>query len=284
MKKCAILVCFTLLFIGSTGSALANPARLGDDLKLTIPAGDFNGGCLRLVFDLFENPGDAGNINWKLSLNESGLSQDCGPQSTEVRSDDLGVGIPFLEFNGGFYSLELDHDPAIQDDSGLVWKLASGAVADAPFNITTSAFDYGKFIPAQYSWFGANVSPALTWGQIPDGTRSLVLIMDDPDAPGGVWTHWVVYDIPAGVTRLEEGAGGAAGLPAGARHGVNTSGSSAYDGPGPPPGPAHRYFFKLYALGAPNLNPAGDSVDDIRTAMEGNIIAVTEFMGLYAAD
>ncbi len=284
MRKMSILVCFTLLFIVPSGGALSNPARLGDDFKLTIPAGDFNGACLRLVFDLFENPKDAGNINWKLALDESGVSQDCGSQSTEIRSDDVSIGIPFLEFNGGFYSVELNHAPAIQDDSGLVWKLTSGAVVGAPFNVTTNAFDYGKFIPETFSWYGPNVSPALAWGQAPDGTKSLVLIMDDPDAPGGVWTHWVVYDIPAGVSQLAEGAGGAAGLPSGARHGVNTSGNNAYDGPGPPPGPAHRYFFKLFALSVSNLNPGGASVEDIRAAMEGNILAVTEIMGLYAAD
>ncbi|MCP4692739.1 MAG: hypothetical protein GY859_32155, partial [Desulfobacterales bacterium] len=133
MRKVTILVCSILLLVGSAGGALANPARLGDGFKLTIPAGDFNGGCLRLVFDSFENPRDTGNINWKLVLDESGFSQDCVPQSADIRSDDLGIDIPFIEFGGSFYTVALNHDPAIQDDSGLVWKLASGAAVGAPF-------------------------------------------------------------------------------------------------------------------------------------------------------
>jgi Raf kinase inhibitor-like YbhB/YbcL family protein len=106
--------------------------------------------------------------------------------------------------------------------------------------------------------------------------------MDDPDAPRGTWDHWIVYDIPAGTTSLAEnsGASGGAGLPLGAKHGINSWGNNYYQGPSPPSG-THRYYFKLYALSVSELNPSGITRAAIEAAMSDKILGQVELMGTY---
>jgi len=147
--------------------------------------------------------------------------------------------------------------------------------------VTSTAFRNGEVIPKKYTGDGADVSPPLKWTEPPEGTKSFALICDDPDAPMGTWVHWVIYNLPAGVRELPEGVPAQKDLPNGARQGVNDFRKIGYNGPAPPRGSAHRYFFKLYALSSvPNL-PAGASKKDLLKAMEGQILGQSQLMGKY---
>ena len=113
--------------------------------------------------------------------------------------------------------------------------------------------------------------------------------MDDPDAPGGTWDHWIIYDIPAAITSFDENAGaeGDANLPSGAKHGTNswTTDNSYYRGPSPPEGTGtHHYYFRLYALSVSELNPADTGKAGVEAAMEGRKLDQTEFIGTYTRD
>ena len=119
--------------------------------------------------------------------------------------------------------------------------------AKVAMDLTSSAFEDADAIPARYTCDGLDVSPPLSWGSVADGTRALALIADDPDAPGGTFVHWVIYDLPPDTRRLPEDVPDQQTLPSGAGQGVNGAGSIGYMGPCPPSG-THRYFFKLYAL------------------------------------
>ena len=141
--------------------------------------------------------------------------------------------------------------------------------------LTSAAFDGGGTIPRKYSCDGENVSPPLSWSGIPDGTQSLALIVDDPDAPGRTYVHWVLFNIPPGQDGLPEGVQNA-GV-----GGKNNANKTVYSGPCPPRGSTHRYFFRLYALDTQlNLSP-GATKADLLQAMEGHILAQGELMGKY---
>jgi Raf kinase inhibitor-like YbhB/YbcL family protein len=150
--------------------------------------------------------------------------------------------------------------------------------------ITSSAFTHQGAIPSQYTCEGKDISPPLGWSGVPPGTKSLALIMDDPDAPDPAapkrtWVHWVLYDIPPTATRLEEGVKSSA-LPPGTREGTNDWNRVGYGGPCPPIG-RHRYFHKLYALDTvlPDLGPVRKP--DLEKAMEGHVLAKAELMATY---
>ncbi len=149
-----------------------------------------------------------------------------------------------------------------------------------PFELTSSVFDSGEKIPTKYTCDGQDISPPLQWKDAPEGTRSLALICDDPDAPVGNWVHWVLYDLPASTLGLPEGVPPDAEVPNGGRHGRNSWGRSDYGGPCPPGG-THRYFFKLYALDAELGLDAGASKEELLAAMDGHVLASTETMALY---
>lgn len=151
------------------------------------------------------------------------------------------------------------------------------------FAITSTVLQPGQPIPRQYTADGANVSPPLEIANVPAGTKELVLIVDDPDAPAGTWDHWLLYRIPADQRSLPEGlsAGRSGAHPANMLEGVNSWGKPGYEGPEPPAGKPHRYYFKLYALSAPLGAPAGLTKKDLVKAMEGKILAGTELMGTY---
>jgi Raf kinase inhibitor-like YbhB/YbcL family protein len=162
--------------------------------------------------------------------------------------------------------------------------LASGGTA-MPFELTSPAFTNGGEIPPRFTCEGDDVSPALRWRDTPAGTRSLVLIVDDPDAPDPAapkmtWVHWVLYNLPPGSTGLPEGAGSGEALPEGARSGRNDWKRADYGGPCPPIG-RHRYFHKLYALDR-ELSLAGQpSKQDVEAVMHGHVLATAELIGTY---
>jgi Raf kinase inhibitor-like YbhB/YbcL family protein len=147
--------------------------------------------------------------------------------------------------------------------------------------LTTNAFSPGGTIPKKFTCDGPDVSPPLSWSELPAGTHSFALIMDDPDAPVGTWVHWVLYDLPATARELAEDIPKRDELPNGARQGRNDFRRTGYGGPCPPPGPAHRYFFKLYALDAKVNLKAGATKADVEKAMKGHIRAQAELMGRY---
>ncbi len=147
--------------------------------------------------------------------------------------------------------------------------------------LTTSAFEPGSDIPARFTCDGRDVSPALTWTAPPDGTESFALIVDDPDAPRKTWVHWVLYDLPATARGLPEAVARDGALPSGARQGRNDFGHVGYGGPCPPPGPAHRYCFTLYALDTKLPLPAGATRAHLDRAMRGHVLAHAELTGRY---
>jgi Raf kinase inhibitor-like YbhB/YbcL family protein len=141
--------------------------------------------------------------------------------------------------------------------------------------ITSPAFPHDGMIPSKFTCDGADVSPPLSIVNIPEKTRSLALIVDDPDAPVGTWVHWVVWNIAAGTKKIPE-----ASVSPGAIQGTNDFGKQRYGGPCPPSG-THRYFFKLYALDAPLVLKSGATKVQIEEAMKGHVLAQTELIGLY---
>ncbi len=146
--------------------------------------------------------------------------------------------------------------------------------------ILSPAFQHEGMIPDKFSCKGKDISPMLKWENAPAGTKSFVLVCDDPDAPMGTWDHWLLFNIPASVTELPEGVPAQAELPNGARHGKNSWGRKDYGGPCPPGG-THRYFFKFYALDTLlDLKP-GASKKELLKAMQGHILAQTELMGKF---
>jgi len=147
------------------------------------------------------------------------------------------------------------------------------------FPVSSPAFQQAQSIPFGYSCEGINLSPALTWGPLPDGTRSVVLIMDDPDAPVGLFVHWVLYNLQPEVSSLAEGTG--SGDHAQGTAGKNSYGRNRYDGPCPPPGKAHRYFFTVYATDLEPDLPAGLTAAQVRAKIDGHILAQSSLMGLY---
>ena len=152
--------------------------------------------------------------------------------------------------------------------------------ASMTFQLTSSAFTQGNSIPPVYTCTGRNISPPLAWSDPPAGTQSFALILDDPDAPGGTFTHWVLYNLPASTLSLAENVPATAQLPDGSLQGKNSFGKSGYGGPCPPSG-THRYFFKLYSLDSWLGLPSGASVSQLQQAMQGHILAGIELMGTY---
>ncbi len=142
--------------------------------------------------------------------------------------------------------------------------------------VTSPAFADGQPIPQKYSCDGENVSPPLEWHGIPDSAKSIALICDDPDAPSGTFTHWVLYDIPAAATRLSEGAADTG------KAGLNSFGKIGYGGPCPPPrDAAHRYVFRVYALDVASVGKPGLAGSDLSAAIEGHVLAEGELVGRY---
>ncbi len=148
-------------------------------------------------------------------------------------------------------------------------------------NLTSPAFTQGQPIPVKFSCKGADVSPTLAWDEPPAGTKSLALVMDDPDAPMGTWVHWVLFNIPTTAHEWPENTPTDANLPNGAVQGLTSARSVGYHGPCPPSG-THRYFFKLYALDIKlDLTSKADK-QALLNAMQGHILAQGELMGTFS--
>jgi len=148
----------------------------------------------------------------------------------------------------------------------------------AEFTLGSSAFEADQQIPARYACDGEDVSPPLVWKGAPAVTKSFALILDDPDAPGGVFTHWTLYNLPSSVSELVEGAASEAALET--QQGKTSWGKAGYGGPCPPSG-VHHYIFTLYAVDSLLDLPAGASKKQLLSALEGHILAQTELTGLY---
>jgi hypothetical protein len=154
--------------------------------------------------------------------------------------------------------------------------------SEMEFILTSEDILEGEPIPSKYACNGDDISPPLAWSGAPDKTNSFVLIMDDPEAPVGLWIHWVLFNIPGNATVLDLGLPADAELPDGSQQGTNSWGRVGYGGPCPPSG-VHRYFFKLYALDAPLALDESATKEDVLAAMEGHILTETELMGTYSA-
>lgn len=149
------------------------------------------------------------------------------------------------------------------------------------FALKTTVFAEGGAIPKKYTCDGADVSPGLQWHDAPAGTQSFALIADDPDAPAGTWTHWIIWNIPGTATALPEGIPKVGESGDGTLQGRNDFKRIGYGGPCPPPGKPHRYFFRLYALGAKLDAKAGAGRDELERAIKKHMLAETELMGTY---
>lgn len=147
--------------------------------------------------------------------------------------------------------------------------------------LKSSAFENGGMIPKKYTCDGDDMSPPLSWSQVPEETQSFAIICDDPDAPMGTWVHWVAYNIPPEVNGLKENITPERKMKSGGIQGMNDLKKIGYGGPCPPGG-VHRYFFKIYALDTKlDLEP-GATKSQLLIAMEGHIIAKGDLMGKYS--
>ncbi len=142
--------------------------------------------------------------------------------------------------------------------------------------LSSDVFEDNQFIPGQYSYKGGNINPPLSINNIPEKTKSLALIVEDPDAPAGVLAHWLVWNIPAETSRVDENS-----VPPGSIQGLNAFGHNRYDGPYPPSG-THRYFFKIYALDIALTLDKNSKKVDLENAIGGHILSEASIIGLYS--
>lgn len=148
-------------------------------------------------------------------------------------------------------------------------------------SVSSSAFGEGESIPKKFACNGQNISPPLTWRNVPQGTKAFALIVDDPDAPSGTFTHWLIFNIPSETHELSAAIPSQGKLPSGALQGKNDFGEIGYDGPCPPSGPAHHYRFTVYALDKSLDLKAGATREQVINAMEGNVLARGRLTGTY---
>jgi Raf kinase inhibitor-like YbhB/YbcL family protein len=156
-----------------------------------------------------------------------------------------------------------------------VSTVSSKEVMMGKLHISSSAFEHNGNIPVKYTCDGKDINPPLTIKDIPSEAKSLVLIVDDPDAPMGTWVHWVVWNIDPQIQEIEEDS-----VPGGAQQGLNDFRKHDYGGPCPPSG-THRYFFKLYALSSSLDLPSSSKKADVEKAMKGHMISESQIIGLY---
>ncbi len=147
--------------------------------------------------------------------------------------------------------------------------------------IQSSAFNNGSYIPSKYTCDESNISPPLNWTTDVKGIKTFALIVEDPDAPSGTFTHWIVFNIPINVKDLTENTTPTKNNPSGALMGTNSAGRIGYMGPCPPSG-THRYFFRIYGLDKVLHLEAGAEKDVLLKAMKGHILAEGELMGKYS--
>ncbi|MDD4957541.1 MAG: YbhB/YbcL family Raf kinase inhibitor-like protein [Candidatus Omnitrophica bacterium] len=152
----------------------------------------------------------------------------------------------------------------------VLFFFASGNVS--ALELRSSDIGEGRVVPLEFTGMGADISPELSWDDVPAGTESFAIIVNDPDAPLGTWTHWVVYDIPPDVRLMKRDGPGPVGPEGAPVLGVNSWGRAGYGGPMPPKGSEHRYVFTVYALDK-KLSEPGMSERELLNAMDGHILA-----------
>jgi len=160
--------------------------------------------------------------------------------------------------------------------------IGSAGAGSSALKIESIAFSANGPIPVAYTCSGDDKSPALAWSGVPTATQTLALIVRDPDAPSGSYVHWVIYNMPANLTGLPGGLPTTPTLDIGAVQGVSGRGTSGYHGPCPPPGPAHHYHFRLYALDEKLNLAAGANADAVEQAINGHVLASAELVGTFA--
>jgi len=151
----------------------------------------------------------------------------------------------------------------------------------APLIISSPSFETGETIPPRQTCIGEDVSPPLNWTGGLDKVVSYAIICEDPDAPGGTWIHWVIFDIPMQTTSLPEGVSDTPQLEDGSKQGINDFKKLGYGGPCPPPGKPHRYYFRLYGLDQLTGLEPGSTADELKDRMRGHIVAQGELMGVF---
>ena len=171
----------------------------------------------------------------------------------------------------------------------LSWWWGALALAEQPaagtkpvtMKLSSSAFASGGAIPVKYTCEGENSSPPLAWSGVPQGTKSIALVCDDPDAPGGTWVHWVLYDLPPTTNELTEKLAPTPSLPNSGKQGTNSFEKIGYGGPCPPPGKGHHYLFKLYALDSTIALKPGATKVELLGAMEHHVLGEGRLVGTY---
>lgn len=168
----------------------------------------------------------------------------------------------------------------------LVFVFVMGCTTEEESNIEkililADGFKEGETIPVENTCDGKDKSPALSLKGVPEGTKSIALIMDDPDASGGAFTHWLIYNIPPETRMLPESVPQSKNVSDGSMQGINDFVSPGYGGPCPPPGKPHRYYFRVYALDTLLSIEAGASKSRVENAMRNHILAKGELMGIY---
>ncbi|MGH7941737.1 MAG: YbhB/YbcL family Raf kinase inhibitor-like protein [Limisphaerales bacterium] len=151
----------------------------------------------------------------------------------------------------------------------------------ATMRLTSAAFADGHAIPKKYTCHGRDISPPLQWKDAPAGTKSIALTCEDPDAPSGTFTHWVIYNVPATAGGFSENVAKTATLPDGSRQGKNSFGNTSYNGPCPPAGKAHHYIFKVYAVYTTLTLDSAPDKEDLLHAINGHILAKGELTGTF---
>ncbi len=254
----------TAMFTYAMITGVKNGWLKGDKYRLAAQKG-WDALCSHLdgegnLADICAGTGQGDNIEYYLNRPKS--SGDLHGQAPL-----LWCVCELLETNSTIQAVEL----AQQDEKG-------GKVME--MKITSSAFAEGGMIPSKYTCDGQDISPPLGWDAVPDGTKSIALISDDPDAPVGTWVHWVLFNLPADTRKLEENIPADKTLPNGARQGTTDFGRVGYGGPCPPSG-THRYFFKIYALDTKLDLAAGAKKGELLKAMEGHVLGQGQLIGKY---
>lgn len=169
--------------------------------------------------------------------------------------------------------------------SAHIALVATPVYADAAkpqaLTVISNAFKNGEKIPKPFTADGADISPALAWSALPANTKSIAVFCEDPDAPRGTWCHWILFNLPASTRRLDQGVAKTPKLSSGAMQGTNDFNKSGYNGPSPPPGKQHRYYFHVYALDHALKLTANAKQKDFRNAVSNGVLAEGILLGVY---
>ncbi|MFC1743857.1 YbhB/YbcL family Raf kinase inhibitor-like protein [Candidatus Riflebacteria bacterium] len=224
----------------------------------------------------------ANNVSAVISAIEQVLTSSSNQFSYASQSI-LSLSVITIEVVTTSTTLKQQLDLVSSSTTTTTTSTTTSTTATPTFNILSSAFSNGGSIPAQYTADGADNSPPLNWENLPANTQSLALICEDTDAPGGSFTHWLVYNIPTTAIGLSEGQPATGTLSTGAMQGKNDFGTYGYRGPAPPSGSIHHYYFKLYALDTTisSLTAATTYRSQLEKELSGHVNSSTQLMGTY---